>query len=49
MWDRKNLKKNAKELLKKEYWKAVVGSLVLMICSGAGIAVSSGRVRTLKV
>ena len=43
MWDRKKLKKNAKELLKKEYWKAVVGSLVLMICSGAGIAVSSGK------
>ena len=43
MWDRKNLKKNAREFLKKEYWKAVVGSLVLMICSGTGLAVSSGK------
>lgn len=43
MWDRKELKQNAKIFLKKDYWKAVVGSLVLAICSGTGLAVSSGK------
>lgn len=41
MWSRKDLKVNAKALLKANYWKAVVAALVLLICSGAGAASSS--------
>lgn len=40
MWNRQSLKENAKSLLKLNYWKAVVASLVLMICV-SGPAVSS--------
>lgn len=35
MWDRRSLKTNAKSLLKINYWKVVVASLILMLCAGA--------------
>lgn len=35
MWDRKQLKANAKELIKPNYWKVVVASLVLMFAMGS--------------
>lgn len=41
MWSRKELKVSAKALLKANYWKVVVASLALTICSGAGSAASS--------
>lgn len=34
MWDRRSLKTNAKSLLKINYWKVVVASLILMLCAG---------------
>lgn len=40
MWSRQVLKTNAKSLLKVNYWKAVVASLVLAICVN-GTALSS--------
>ncbi|MBO5279381.1 MAG: DUF975 family protein [Lachnospiraceae bacterium] len=36
MWDRKELKMNAKSLMKVSYWKAVVAGLVLAVCAGNG-------------
>lgn len=41
MWNRKELKGNAKALLKANYWKTVAATLVLGICGGATAAVSS--------
>lgn len=41
MWNRKELKANAKGLLKKKYWTAVGAAAVLGICSGIGSAASS--------
>lgn len=38
MWNRKDLKENAKALLKANYWKAVLASLVVALCAGAGAA-----------
>ena len=40
MWDRKELKASAKANLKRNYWKAVVASLVLMFATGSGGAAS---------
>lgn len=37
MWTRKDLKQNAKEALKRNYWKAVLVSLI-MICLGGGLS-----------
>ena len=36
MWSRKELKSNAKVLMKANYWKVVLASVVLMVCGGAG-------------
>lgn len=41
MWNRKDLKTNAKALLKANYWKVVVASLMLAVCAGSGTAASS--------
>lgn len=41
MWSRKDIKENAKALVKANYWKAVVASLILMICGGAGTGSSA--------
>ena len=41
MWSRKELKTNAKALVKANYWKVVVASIVMMICGGAGAAASN--------
>lgn len=46
MWDRKELKASAKANLKRNYWKAVVASLVLMFATGSGGAASSSSVRS---
>lgn len=43
MWDRKELKANAKVSLKANYWKAVVASLILFVTSGAFTASSSNK------
>lgn len=45
MWNRKDLKINAKASLKQNYWKAVVASLLLMISAGSGAAASAGSTR----
>ena len=42
MWSRKMLKDNAKLLLKPNYWKVVVASIIVMFCSGASGS-ASGR------
>lgn len=45
MWNRRDLKINAKASLKQNYWKAVVASLLLMISAGSGAAASAGSTR----
>lgn len=40
MWNRKDLKGNAKASLKQNYWKAVVASMLMAITTGSGTAVS---------
>ena len=41
MWSRKELKANAKALVKPNYWKVVAASIVMMICGGSGSAASN--------
>ena len=45
MWDRKQLKANAKELIKPNYWKVVVASLVLMFAMGSSGSAGSTAAR----
>ena len=42
MWTRANLKRNAKSVLKKNYWKSVIVSLIFLFITGSGAA-STGR------
>ena len=45
MWDRKTLKDNAKEILKKNYWMAVVVALIMgaVLSNGTGTKILSNR------
>ena len=45
MWDRKQLKANAKELIKPNYWTVVVASLVLMFAMGSSGSAGSTAAR----
>lgn len=49
MWSRKEIKENAKASLKRNYWKAVLGSLVLMIIGGGAAAGSSSAMKSEEV
>ncbi|RCW51713.1 DUF975 family protein [Paenibacillus prosopidis] len=40
MWDRKELKRRAKDVLRKSYWKAFLVSIILAFFSGGGSAPS---------
>ena len=40
MWDRKELKRRAKEVLRTSYWKAFLVSIILVFFSGGGGAPS---------
>ena len=42
MWTRTDLKRNAKSVLKKNYWKSVIVSLIFLFITGSGAA-STGR------
>lgn len=43
MWSRSDLKSNAKLVLKRSYWKAVLVALILLVISGSGGSTSSRR------
>ena len=42
MWERNDLKQRAKNVLKRDYWKAILISLVLALASGAEVGTGAG-------
>ena len=42
MWTRKQLKTNAKSVLKQSYWKALLVSFILGMVTGGGSSASAG-------